>query len=321
MKPQVAQTRVLKLRAGMRYLANLVAMVARQRGYVAAGAAGSRFVIAEVAKLPKFALLASAGGRRVQTHPTMYSNEIVDALATLGVEMRAYRIDVDAFRRHVVACNYPRNYGAGPLDEGGVREQKLLEYFVSLDLLSVRPSDLVIDVASEWSIFPDVLRELSAATVYRQDLIYPPGINGNRVGGSAARMPVAGEFADKLVLHNAFEHFERSADFDFIAEAWRVLKPGGTLCILPLFVSDEYTILTDPLVDRRGIVWDEGARVVEVPGWHNRFGRFYDASALRRRVLIPASGFSTTIYHFVNVKDVHPRAHLHFALVMRKPAE
>ena len=30
-----------------------------------------------------------------------------------------------------------------------LREQKLLEYFISLDLLSLRPSDVVVDIASE----------------------------------------------------------------------------------------------------------------------------------------------------------------------------
>jgi hypothetical protein len=40
-------------------------------------------------------------------------------------------------------------------------------------------------------------------------------------------MPIPAQFADTLVLHNTFEHFEGSADTDFIAEAWRVLQPAA----------------------------------------------------------------------------------------------
>jgi hypothetical protein len=62
-------------------------------------------------------------------------------------------------------------------------------------------------------------------------------------------MPVADGFADKLVLHNSFEHFEGTANTDLVTEAWRVLKPGGVVCIVPLFVSDRYVIMSDPLTD------------------------------------------------------------------------
>lgn len=309
---------------GMRYGTNLVAMVARQQGYLAATAVGSRFVITEIGKLPKAVHLVWQARRhpeRVRQRPTRYSDAIVASVEALDVELKPYNVDAGAFRAHVAACGYPRNYAAGPVEEGGVREKKLLEYFVSLDLLAVQATDVVIDVASEWSIFPEVLRQLTGATVYRQDLIYPPGINGHRIGGSAAAMPIAGEFADKLVLHNAFEHFEGTADTDFIIEAWRVLKPGGKICILPLFMADRHTILTDPLVDCRGTVWDEEARVVEIPWCHHRFGRFYDSHSLQHRVLAPAryAGFNATIYHLLNVRQVVPQSRMHFALVMHKP--
>ncbi len=90
---------------------------------------------------------------------------------------------------------------------------------------------------------------------------------------------------------------------------------------MPLFVTEEYSIVTDPLTDRRGITWDPGARVVELPGWHNRFGRFYSAPVLERRVLAPARqlGYDIELLHFVNIKDVHPKAMIYFALLMRKP--
>src|SRR5687768_603856 len=116
------------LRAATRYVANMMAMVARQQGYPAAAAAGSRVVLGEVAKLPRFARLAVAQrGRTRQTvrHPTRYSEDILRALAALEVDLMPCRIDVTAFRAHVAAAGYPSNYAGGPVDQGGAREKKL----------------------------------------------------------------------------------------------------------------------------------------------------------------------------------------------------
>lgn len=316
------------LRVGVRYGLNLMAMVARQEGYLSAAAVGLRFVQSEARKLPRATplelrrrALGSAAPTPGALHPRMYSPEILAAVCHLGIDVRPYRVDLERYRAHLAAARYPRNYAGGPMREGGARDQKLVEYFVSLDLMSVGRDDVVIDVASEWSVFPDVVRALAGARAYRQDLIYPPGLHGDRIGGSAADMCIPDAFADRLVLHNAFEHFEGTADTDLISEAWRVLKTGGMLCILPINISDQYAIVTDPLIDSRPVAWDPDARLIEIPWWHNRFGRFYDAHALQRRVLDRARdvGFRPVIYHVENIKDVDPNAYLHFALVLEKP--
>jgi SAM-dependent methyltransferase len=311
------------LLVGVRYATNLTAMVARQQGVLAAAMVGSQFVATEAAKLPRAArraLQARSHPQPHREHPPLISDAIVDDLRAQGIEMRDYRIDVAGFRRHLAAVGYPANYAAGNLDEGGAREEKLLEYFVSLDLLDVRREDVIVDVASEYSIFAQVARRHTGATVYQQDLIYPAGVHGQRIGGSAAHIPVPDDFADKLVLHNAFEHFEGDADSDFIREAWRVLRPGGVLCILPLFMSDRFAVITDPLVDRTGVVWDAGTDVVEIPWWHVRFARLYDGAHLKQRVLDPGAQFRQVLYHVVNPREVHPRISLHFALMMFKDA-
>jgi SAM-dependent methyltransferase len=315
--------RTATAKTGARYVTNTVSMAARQDGYRAAAAVAFRLAVTETRKLPRLARLAVSPPDSAAEHPTGYSEAILQALNELPVDVTSYRMDPERFHAHLRSVDYPEAYAAGPLDEGGNRENKLLEYFVSLEILDIQAGDVVIDVASERSIFGEVVREACGATMFRQDLIFPPGMHGDRIGGSAASMPVPDQFADKLVLHNSFEHFEGTADSDFVTEAWRVLKPGGVVFIVPLFVSDSYSIVSDPLTDRRGVVWDPGAHVVELSGWHNRFGRFYDASALEARVLAPARalGYELEILHFANVKDVHPRASMYFALIMRKPRD
>jgi SAM-dependent methyltransferase len=313
------------VKVGLRYGLNLMAMVARQEGYASAAAAGWRFAHSEARKLPRAMALARrrrvAGVAPDDRAPRMYSEAILAAVHGLGVPVQPYTVDLARFRAHVAATRYPTNYAGGPMRDGGAREEKLLEYFVSLDLLDISADHVIIDIASEWSIFPEVVRRQTGARVYRQDLIYPPGVHGDRVGGSAAHLELPANFADGLVLHNAYEHFEGTADTELVNEAWRVLKPGGRLCIVPLNISDQYAIVTDPLVEAADVEWDPGATVIELPWWHNRFGRFYDAGALQRRVLGPAQcvGFASRIVHIENVKAVDPIAYLHFGLVLTKP--
>jgi SAM-dependent methyltransferase len=309
------------LKASVRFFTNRVSMAARLDGQRAAAELAVRLLADEFRKLPRLARLAASPRSLARgEHPSGYSEDILQALTRLPVEVRPYPLDPDKFQVHIQSFPYPQTYAAGPLDEGGNRENKLLEYFVTLEILDIEPGDVVIDVASEHSIFPTVVRRRYGATVFRQDLIYPPGVHGDRIGGNAARMPVGDEFADALVLHNSFEHFEGTSDSDFVAEAWRVLKPGGLVVIVPLFLSEQYSIISDPLMDRRGVVWDPLARVIELTGRRNRFARFYDAWALEERILSRArkAGFDLEILHFANVKDVHPRASTYFALVMSK---
>lgn len=297
-------------------------MAARLDGNRAAAELALRLLGDELRKLPRLARLAmSSRSLTTGDHPTGYSDEILQAVRQLPIDVRPYLLDADKFQAHIGSFPYPKAYAAGPLNEGGNRENKLLEYFITLEILDIQPRSVIIDVASEHSIFPTVVRQTYGATVFREDLIYPPGVHGDRIGGNAARMPVDDEFADALVLHNSFEHFEGTSDTDFVAEAWRVLKPGGVVLIVPLFLSEQQTIVSDPLMDRRGMVWDPGARAIEITGRHNRFARFYDGPALERRILQQARqlGYDAEILHFANVKDVHPRASTYFALVMRKP--
>lgn len=307
---------------GIQYFLNLISMVAKQQGYFAAVIAGFRFCLSEGAKLPIFLWINFSS----KAHFNSDKSEVtwvttLDEIKINGVEKIKYYVDINEFYTHMSVCDYPMNYAGGSINRRGWREQKALEYFVSIGLLDVQSDEIVIDIASEWSFFPEILQKLSGATVYRQDLIYPSGLNAYRIGGNATNLPIPNDFANKLVLHNSFEHFEGNTDTNFIHEAWRVLKPGGLLCILPLFLSCIHTNLTDPLVNRRGIKFDHNAQIIENLWFHNRFGRIYDPITLRLRVLIPGQNFNVRIYNIANLQEIHPKLYLHFALVMQKPKQ
>ena len=123
-------------RTSIRYFLNLTSMIARQQGIFSAGIAGFRFILSEVGKIPKFALilLTSKSNSNLVTHRLAWVQSL-DSLSTDGVELLPYSIDINAFYAHLSAFHYPKNYAGGPIDQGGWREQKALEYYVSIDLL------------------------------------------------------------------------------------------------------------------------------------------------------------------------------------------
>jgi hypothetical protein len=219
----------------------------------------------------------AASRRTAPGSPELNVAAISNGLSSVGAPVIRASLDPLGFAEHTRDYRL-RFYAGGTVAKGGAREWKILEYFASLQLLDIRSTDVVIDVASERSLFPDVVERLYDARVFRQDLKYPRGVHDVRIGGNAASMPVPPTFADKLTLHISFEHFEGSADSRFIREAWRVLRPGGTACIVPLYLSERHEILADPLVDTVDVDWDPGAEVVRAVGYRNRFGRFYSPS-------------------------------------------
>lgn len=232
------------------------------------------------------------------------------------VPIVGFHIDTAAFERYVDRAGYPQSYRE---NFGDLFVEKALEHFVSLELISVGPTDVFIDIASCSSPFPDIVERLGRCIAFRQDLDFPQGVHGRTVGGSADDLPFGDSFFSRMTLHCSFEHFELEADTRFVKEAGRVLRPGGVACILPLYVSEVFHNVTDPGIERPGLCFDDGAAVAEVPGWRNRFGRFYDATQLSQRVLRRLGPLNASIHFIENERDVAPACYLKFALLLKKP--
>lgn len=223
-----------------------------------------------------------------------------------------FPVDLEKFWPYYRKWDYASHYQGNSV-------QKALEHYISIIVLDPRPVDLVIDIASSYSKFPQIIKEEFKCKVYKQDLSYPPGVKGDKIGGDAGKLPLPDSSVNKMTLHCAFEHFEGDADTRFIKEAERVLVPGGKVCILPLYLRSKYFILTDPYTDRdrTGLVFDEGAEIVEQKGWKNRFGRHYDVRHLKERVLNHCNRLKPTLYNFEKeIDEVH--GYLKFMLVLEK---
>lgn len=236
---------------------------------------------------------------------------IVDALRARDIAVRPYTIDIPAYHRFVTAAGYAERY---PTYYSFNQHEKSLEHYIAADLLGLAPSDVYIDIASEGSPVPDIYGRLFGCTTYRQDLSYPPGVAGDRIGGDAASLPLADGFATKMGLHCSFEHFERDSDMRFMREIQRVLRPTGAVCIVPLYLFDEYAVQTDPqLSGSAEPSFDADAVLYCASGWGNWHGRFYDAAHLAERVQQQIGNLHLTVYRVLNAKEVDPSCYVEFA--------
>jgi SAM-dependent methyltransferase len=245
--------------------------------------------------------------------------EVRAALEAAGIEVERRSVEPERYRAWLAQADYARH----PLylDGGRAAEfpEKGLEHFIAAGLLGLQAGQVCIDVASQHSPAPEIYERLHGAVMYTQDLLYRPGVHGRRVGGSASELPLSNGFADAMVSHNAFEHFEGDADTAFIREAARVLRPGGRLCILPLFLFTEHAIQTDPAAITGALPpFDAGARLWAARGWHDRHGRFYDAARLKSRLLDHAGAFSVRLIEYTDAAVVDVSCYLRFAVVLTR---
>jgi len=197
--------------------------------------------------------------------------------------------------------------------------EKQFEYFMTEQLLAISSDDVVMDVGSWLSPYPDLIRERYGCGVYAQDLSYPEGVHGWRIGGDAACLPLPDRSVSKIALHCTFEHFENDADIRFIPEAARVLAQGGRMAIVPLYLHQDYTIWTDPsLFHASDITVDSGATLFCKVGWNNRFGRHYSPDALNERVIRQAQSLRFTVLRIVNIQDLDRRCYMRFVGLFQK---
>ena len=255
----------------------------------------------------------------VPQHEPRAHAQVVSRLRKEAYDVREYRIDVDDFRRYLAKAEYSRfpRYCRGGRSRNFV--EKSLEHYLAAKLLDINRDETYIDVANDSSPAPEIYAALYGCNSYRQDLKFPAGLHGSRIGGSAAAMPVPDRFAAKMALHCSFEHFEQDADVCFIREAGRVLAHGGRVCILPLYIYTDYAIQTDLAVLPRGALnFDPAAVVYCARGWGNRHGRVYDVPHLSSRIRAALGNLTLTVYVIENEKEVHPSCYVKFVGLFEK---
>jgi SAM-dependent methyltransferase len=231
-----------------------------------------------------------------------------------GMPFEAYAIDLEDYRRYWNAAGYDSRY---PDYYRGNQPEKSLEHWLALKLLAIRPTQVFIDVASEASPVPEIYWRLAGACSFGQDIMNPDGISGNRIGGDACAMPLPDAFADAAALTCSLEHFEGDGDVRLFAELARVLKPGGSVCVVPFYAYEEDATQTDPLVSLAAEVpFDEDTAIYLAENWGNRHGRFYSPAGFRRKIVDRFRDvLSFRFFHLTNADQVHGSCYARFAFV------
>ena len=250
------------------------------------------------------------------------ADRVAEYLRRVGFHLHDFEIDLADFHNYLRLAQYT-NYW--PYYDGGRAAkftEKALEHYLASRLLELSANDVYIDIANDASPTPDIYRKLFGCAVYRQDLTFKPGLKGDRIGGNAANLPLPTGFASKLGLHCSFEHFEGNSDIGFIREASRVLRPGGRLCIVPLYLVESYAIQTNPaLMKRGGIAFEADARLYCARGWRNRHNRCYDVDHFVNRIFENLGDLDLTLYHVRNQREVDPVCYVKFIAVFTKPPD
>jgi len=187
-------------------------------------------------------------------------------------------------------------------------------------LLNPSEEDNYVDIASAGAPTSEIYHKLYGCNSYQQDLIFPEGVHENLIGGDASNMPVENGFATKMGLHCSFEHFEQDSDMRFIKEVNRVLKNGGKLCIVPLYLFNKYAIQTDLslFLPWKRMNFEPDAVVYCAKGYGNQHGRFYDVNHLITRIRNNLNELKLTIYVVQNEKDIDASCYVKFIALLEK---
>ncbi len=239
--------------------------------------------------------------------------ETIAKLKENGFNIIDFEIELDDYRRYLHIARYqrfPDYYGGGKASNF---VEKSLEHYLAARLLDLSRNDIYIDIAGEFSPASEIYHEVYGCKVYRQDLTFPEGIHGNQIGSDASSMPVENRFATKMALHCSFEHFEQDSDVKFIKEANRVLRKGGKVCILPLYLFSKYAVETDLAAwTKGGLYFEPDAVLYCAKGTGVRYARFYDVSHLIARIRDNLDALRLTIYVARNEKEVSRSCYVKF---------
>jgi ubiquinone/menaquinone biosynthesis C-methylase UbiE len=171
---------------------------------------------------------------------------------------------------------------------------KVLDYIVTSRLIdSNKENQKILDAASGNNTeYLDLVCCLGIKfTGYYQDLLAKENTKHKHLEGDLDSTKLSDNTLDFVSCHHSFEHFRGTLDIDFINEMIRILKPGGRLCIAPLFIANEYceiwNIKTNTHFDHLAkIIYDPTATF---PGWgpYEHFARVYSNEIFNTRIIEP----------------------------------
>ena len=245
----------------------------------------------------------------------------IHRLKQLGFNVEEYQINLDDFQSFFREARYKEEY---PFFYPNNLPEKALEHYLAAKLLNLNSSDVYLNLLTGGSPAPQIYSNLLGVKPLIHEIGKTPyySMEENRLEGPLVSLPLPNDSVNKLALYCEFEHLQSNEDIQFIKEISRILKPGGLACIIPLYLSNNYGILTDPEVSiREGTVFEDGVMVYCKRNWNNSFGRYYDPENLYIRILNNNDNLNLKIFHISNAKEVDSSCYVEYAMLLEKEGE
>lgn len=260
-----------------------------------------------------------SGKKAIQGDLPYQKEKVEQAFIGNGIAAIPYAVDVEAYLEFVGNGNYSDG------EYGDYFAEKSLEHFLSFQFSELNEHSLVVDVANAGSSFPQIVNGIFGCKVISNDLNFPPGevvmqCWHTRIGCNACDLPLENETVDLMTLHCALEMFEGEDDINLIKEASRVLKMGGKMVIVPLYINEVYHVLRDPNNSRSVQPdIDEGSLLVYRKNFFEvAFARFYSVDALCKRLLANSEDLEFSVYKVQNSETIGANVYLYWIGVFEK---
>lgn len=261
----------------------------------------------------------------VYANPTPAELAMIERdLHALGVAIDDYTPSPEAFKNFQAEGWFPSNYHGG--NNSSAWDEKLLEHWIScerLSLMNYGKEDIFVDVAAASSPWVQALRERKGLKTFAIDLdeVDPAYRNlpyyriENATKTSFQNASVSG-----AALHCAYEMFMGEDDTRFINEAARILKPGGKIIILPLYMHTHYCAYATPEYYGKGYSDPAAKEYVRLDCSGVPSSRKYDAAKLKQRILDPivAAGMRYRLLALRNKSMFGENIYCHFILEIEK---
>lgn len=249
--------------------------------------------------------------------------QIETSLQIMDIYVHPYSPEIDDFINFSNESWFPVDYHGG--NDSSVWNEKLLEHWIAserLGLMHYSPTDIYVDIAAGSSPWAMELRRRKQIEAYAIDLSI------NKIFFSlpyyrienATQTSFENNSVSGASLHCAYEMFMGDDDTNFIKEAARILKPGGKLVIVPLYMHTEYCTFASPEYFGMGYSPAEANEYIRMDMAGIPSARFYDPKMLKQRVLNPIQEFGLRwkLLRLANKSDYGPGIYCHFILEIEK---
>lgn len=249
---------------------------------------------------------------------------IEQSLSNLGIRVCDYSPPHEEFFHFKSESLFPVDYHGGI--NGGVWDEKLLEHWIAFQRLGLkqgRSNDIYVDVAAASSPWAKILRDRFAISAFAIDI--------GEVGSNYKDLPyyrienaTSTTFDNQAItgasLQCAYEMFMGDDDTNFIKEIARILKPGGKVIILPLYMHTHYCAYSTPEYYGKGYSNSQAKEYVRCDCFGVPSSRKYNAEQLKKRVLEPIKnlGMNYQLLALRNKSELGQNIYCHFILEITK---